>query len=184
VKKTILLSVGLLLLFSACALFPHRGRHISWPEQIIHIEAMCELDMSWRGMKYNGSMSLTMNYPSRFQIEIYGPFGDTLMFLKKNNNDFLLATKEERFTDAHFFEDRFGIKLKDFIDDLAMMSKKDGADKGNFFVQRHGYRVIYKLDDHENAICWEGRDGKICIRFLEAKFDGKDLLEKGSDQDV
>jgi hypothetical protein len=180
VKKFILLSVGLMLFLSACALFPHRGRDISWPEHIRYMEAMCDLDMSWRGMKYSGSVTLIMNYPSQLQMEIYGPFGDTLMFLKKDGDDFLLATKEERFTDPGFFENRFGIRLRDFIDDIAMVSEKEAGNNGHRYVQRQGYKVLYKLIDGENTVCWEGEDGSICLRFLEAKFDKEDFLEKGS----
>jgi hypothetical protein len=113
-------------------------------------------------------------------MEIYGPFGDTLMFLKKDGNDFLLATKEERFTDSSIFENRFGIKLQDFIDDIAMMSEKEAGNNGPLFVQRQGYKVLYKLNDGENTICWEGKNGSICLRFLEVKFDKEDFLEKGS----
>jgi hypothetical protein len=184
VKKAIALSIGLILLLSACALFPLRGQRIAWPAQIKYIEAMCDLDMSWRGMKYRGSMSLIMNHPSRLQMEIYGPFGDTIMFLKKDGNDFLLATKEERFIDSNIFENRFGIKLREFMDDIAMISEKDAVDDDRFFVQRQGYRVFYKLRNNENTICWEGKDGSICMRFLEAKFDKEDLLEKSDNQGI
>jgi len=184
VKKAIPLSVGLILLLSACALLPLRGRQIAWPAQIIYMEAMGELDMSWRGMKHRGSMSLIMDYPSRLQMEIYGPFGDTVMFLKKDGNDFLLVTKEERFTNSNTFEDRLGIKLPEFMDDIAMMSRKDAADADSFIVQRPGYRVLYTLKDKENTICWEGKDGRICLKFLEVKFEKENSLEKSNNQGV
>lgn len=179
-KKAVLLSAGLIMLLSACALFHHRGQRIAWPEQIRYIEAMCELDMSWRGTKHRGSMSLIMDYPSRFQMEIYGPFGDTVMLLKKDGDDFLLATKEERFIDPHFFEDRFGIKLREFIDDIAMIAEKASAENRPVLVQRMDYRVIYKLQGNENTICWEGKDGSICMRFLEVKFDKEEFFEKSN----
>ena len=169
-KKVISLSVGLVLLLSACALFQPKGQRIFWPAQIRYMEAMCDLDMSWRGMKYRGSMSLIVSYPNLLQMEIYGTFGDTIMFLKKDGDDFLLATKEERFRDPRLFEDRFGIKLQEFMDDIAMISKEDAVDDSHFFVQRQGYRVLYTLKDNENTICWEGKDGTICVKFLEVKF--------------
>ncbi len=84
-----------MLLLSACALFQLRERASLRPEQITYMEAMCDLDMSWRGIRYSGSMSLIVNYPSQIRMEIYGPFGNTLMFLKKDGDDFILATKEE-----------------------------------------------------------------------------------------
>jgi hypothetical protein len=102
------------------------------------------------------------------------------MFLKKDGNVFLLATKEERFTDSSIFENRFGIKLQEFIDDIAMVSEKKAGNSGPLFVQRQGYKVLYKLNDGENTICWEGKDGSICLRFLEVKFDKEDFIEKSS----
>ena len=170
-KKVISLSVGLMLLLSACTLFQPKGRRIIWPEKIRYIEAMCDLDMSWKDMKYNGSMSLIMNYPSGLRMEIYGPFGNTLMFLKKEKDDFLLVTKEERFTDASFFEERFGFKIQDFMDDIATIAEKNNVDKGQLIIQREAYRVLYKFKNKENTICWESKEGSICVKFLEVKFE-------------
>ncbi len=109
------------------------------------MEAMCDLDMSWRGMQYSGSMSLIVNYPSQIRMEIYGPFGNTLMFLKKDGDDFILATKEERFTDSSLFEDRFGFKIKEFMDDIVMIAEKSNEDNGQLIVQRESYRVLYEI---------------------------------------
>lgn len=170
-KKTIILSVGLIMLLSACALFQLRGQRIAWPEQIRYFEAMCDLEMSWKGMQYSGSMSLIMNYPAQLHMEVYGPFGNTLMFLKKDGDDFLLVTKDERLTDSRFFEDRFGFKIREFMDDIATIAEKNSADNGQFVVQREAYRVLYTLKDKENAICWENKEGSICIQFLEVKFE-------------
>ena len=169
-KKVIPLTVGLMLLLSACALFQLRGPRIVWPEQITYMEAMCDLDMSWRGMQYSGSMSLIVNYPSQIRMEIYGPFGNTLMFLKKDGDDFILATKEERFTDSSLFEDRFGFKIKEFMDDIVMIAEKSNEDNGQLIVQRESYRVLYKFKNKENTICWESKEGSICVKFLEVKF--------------
>jgi hypothetical protein len=147
------------------------------------MEAMCELDMSWRGMQYRGSMSLIMNWPNQLQMEIYGPFGDTILVLKSDEHDFLLATKDERFRDPKIFEDRFGIKLREFIDDIAMISRKEALEANHVAVQRPGYKVLYRLKDNENTVCWEGKDGNICIQFLEAKFGHKeDSFEEGNKQ--
>jgi len=185
VKKAILLSVGFVLCLCSCALFQHRGQRIAWPEEILYMEAMCDLNMSWKGMKYSGAMSLVLNYPTQLQMEVYGPFGDTIMFLKKDDDNFLLATKDERFSDANLFENRFGIKIQAFIDDIVMISKKDGLRGKNFAVQRPDYKVLYTVKDKENTICWERQDGKICIRFLEVKFgQDEDLLDESNNQGV
>lgn len=179
-KKAILLSAVLAIFLWSCALIPHRVRPIDWPENITYMAALCELDMSWKGMKYSGSMALVINYPSTLQIEIYGPFGETLLVVKKEGDDFLLATRGEQFTDPRFFEDRFGIKLDDFMDDLAMMSKRDRIGGGNGLVERGSYRVIYRFDDGRDSLCWEGKDGSICVAFVEVTFEKKDFLEKGN----
>jgi hypothetical protein len=185
VKKAILLGVGFILFFSSCALFQHRGQRISWPDEITYMEAMCDLNMSWKGMKYSGAMSLIMHYPTRLQMEVYGPFGDTVMLLKKDEDDFLLATKDERFRDAGLFENRFGITIQEFMDDIVMISIKEGGKSKGFAVQRPDYRVLYTMKDKENMICWERKDGKICIRFLEVKFkEDEELLEESNNQGV
>lgn len=170
-KKAIALSAGLIMFLSSCALFQFRGQRIAWPEQIRYMEAMCDLDMSWKGMKYSGSMSLIINYPSQLHMEVYGPFGNTLMFLKKDGDDFLLVTKDERFTEASFFEDRFGFKIREFMDDIVMVAEKGAADNGQLSIQRQEYMVLYKLKNKKNTICWESKEGSICIKFLEVKFE-------------
>lgn len=176
-----MVSAGLFLLLSACALLQHRGQRITWPEQIKYMEAMCDLDMSWKGMKYRGSMALIMNYPSQLQMEVYGPFGDTIMLLKKDGNDFLLATKDERYKDPSLFEERFGMMLQEFMEDIVMISEKDTLKKNQYIIERPGYSVLYTLKDRENAVCWKGTNGTLCIKFLEVKFGQEvDPLEESN----
>jgi len=182
-KRIVLVGLGVAIVLMACAHFPRRGLSIVWPEQISYLTAMCELDMSWRGAKYSGSMSLRLIYPSQLQMEIYGPFGETLLFIRKDGADFLMATKEERIADVRQFEERFGIKLDEFIEDLAMRTPRDQAN-GIPFVQRESYRVLYKLANDENTLCWDGEEGRICMRFLEANFDVEGNLEKGSSGNI
>jgi hypothetical protein len=144
---------------------------------------MCELDLSWKGTKYSGSMSLRLIYPSQLQMEIYGPFGDTVVFIRKNGADFLMVTKEETIADAGQFEEWFGIKIDEFMEDLTMRSPRDQVN-GMPFVQRKNYRVFHKLANGENTMCWDGGEGRICIKFLEANFDAEGSLGKGSNGDV
>ena len=169
-RKVISLWVGLALLLSACALLQPKGQRIVWPEQIRYMEAMCELDMSWQGMNYDGSMSLIMDYPSQLRMELYGPFGNTLMLLKKDNENFLLVTKDEKITDPTLFEDRFGFKIREFMDDIAMIPQKSLAGNGQLTVQKAAYRVLYRSNNKESTMCLENREGSICIKFLEVKF--------------
>jgi hypothetical protein len=105
------------------------------------------------------------------------------MFLKKDDDDFLLATKDERFRDASLFENRFGISIQEFMDDIVMITRKNTRKGKSFAEQRPDYRVLYTIKDKENTVCWEKTDGNICIRFLEAKFGkDEDLIEEGYNQ--
>lgn len=169
-KRSLLLCAGLLVLVSACALIQLKSKRILWPENITYMEALCDLNMSWRDMKYSGSMSLIMDYPSRLRMEVYGPFGNTLMFLKKDGDDFLLVTKDERFTDPSFFEDRFGLTIREFMDDISAIAEKSTAHTGKSIVQRGAYRVLYTVGKKENTICWESPEGSICVTFREVRF--------------
>ena len=76
--------------FGLC-LFPRSAAEISWPEKINYMEALCELDMAWKGMNYSGTMSLSLDYPDKVQLEVYGPFGDTLVYLRKDGGNFVLV---------------------------------------------------------------------------------------------
>ncbi|MCX5805505.1 MAG: hypothetical protein NT010_05465 [Proteobacteria bacterium] len=170
-KKTFIVFCFFILL-SSCALFP-RKTHIIWPEKIEYLEALCDIDISWRDMKYSGSMSLKMKHPDRLQFEVYGPFGETVVYLAKNRDKFSFVSSDEKFSNEKMFEERFGIKLNEFIDDISFMNyRKEGRE--SVYFKRENYVVIYRLDNTENSICWKGKDGSICMNFLEAVFDEKE----------
>jgi hypothetical protein len=166
---------------TSCSLFPHRVSFIAWPERVDRMRAFCDLDMSWKDMRYSGTMALTIEYPDRFAVEIYGPFGDTAAYLKKDENGFLFRSEEEKLTDEKRFEARFGIRLKDFMDDLAMRGLSGGPGTSGI-VERNGYQVVYEFSGQRNRVCWRGADGSICVKFLEASFDGEGRLGKSSDR--
>lgn len=180
--KITILCVAVLL--HACAILPKRTARIVWPDNIEYMAALCELDMSWRGMTYSGAMSLQVNYPDTLLIEVYGPFGNTVMYVKKDRNGFLLENREVRDTEEGKFEKEFGIQLSDFIEDITMKATKESDEKGSSVMQRRGYTVTYRLDNDENTICWRGADGHICIQFLEVSFDRGTGLGKGTPADM
>lgn len=169
--KKIAIIICTFILLSSCTLFP-RKTHITWPDKIEYMEAICDIDMSWRDMKYSGSMSLKMKYPDRLQIEIYGPFGETVVYLVKNTDKFSFISSDEKFNDEKVFEERFGIKLQELIDDISAINYRRNGQEGIYF-KRENYVVIYRFDNDENSICWKGKDGSICMRFLEVVFDEK-----------
>lgn len=169
--KKIALLIFISFLISACALIPRKTVQIAWPDNIQYIEAFCELDMSWKDTKYSGSMSLILEYPDKLIIDVYGPFGDTVIHLKKEGEKFLLVTKEGLTSEESEFEQDFGIKLSEFIEDLAIKGYRKGETR-DAFIQKNSYKVKYNLKGSGgNNICWEIKDGNMCITFLEAKFE-------------
>ncbi len=177
-KKTVSVIFVLLLVTTSCVTLP-RKTHINWPEKISYLEALCELDMSWRDMKYSGSMSVKMRYPDQFTVEVYGPFGETVMYIQKDKGRFLFVSSDERYNDQKRFEERFGIKLDEFIDDMALRNYVQNSPEGHYY-KREKYVVIYRLDNNEDRICWKGKDGSICVSFLEAVFDEERHVGKDS----
>jgi hypothetical protein len=170
VKKG-LIWVCVLFLLSGCSLVSRKtALPITWPEKFEYMEALCELDMAWKDMQYSGSMSLKLAYPDSIQFEVYGPFGDTVVYLRKAEGAFLLMAGDEKFVDEKAFERRFDINLKDFMDDIMRKGPIEEGPDGPF-VQREKYRVVYKVGEGGSTVCWEGADGSICMRFLEARFD-------------
>jgi len=150
-------------------LLPRKSSEINWPEKLTYMEAACELDMAWKGTDYSGAMSLTIEYPQKFQFEVYGPFGDTIVYLKKEGGAFLLLAGDERYTDEKAFEEKFGIRLNQFMEDIAFRGSGEmhGPETP---VMRDGYKVLYDLKGTSNRICWVGAQGRICVTFLEARF--------------
>ena len=171
-KRLYLLWVLCLFFLYSCALFPKITKKISWPQDVDYMEAMCELNMAWMDMNYSGTMSLVMEYPDRLSIEVYSPFGDTVFFLNRYKEYFLLLTAEEKITNEMGFQRRFNLNLKDFIDDLALKGIKC-IHREDCEIDKARYKVIYRLNG-ENTICWEAMEGKICIKFMEATFKKKD----------
>ncbi len=168
--KRLLLFIIVFLLFTACALFTKKTYQIIWPDNIEYMEVFSEMDMLWNDKRYSGSMSLKLDYPEILVIDVFGPFGDTVIHLEKVGDKFLWATKEETLTDENRFEEYFGIRLSDFIDDLAFKTyKKSGSVKG--FIQRNGYSVSYSINSiGDNNICWTIKGGNMCINFVDARF--------------
>jgi hypothetical protein len=168
VKKAVL-GLCALILLSSCVSFP-RKTEIVWPHEIGSLAAFCELDMSWRDMKYSGSMSVKMTYPDKLHLEVYGPFGETIVYLLKDGERFSFISGEEKFNDQKKFEERFGIRLSDFIEDMAIRGPLTSGPGGSY-VRRETYVVVYELEGNKDRMCWKGGDGSICVRFLEAAFN-------------
>lgn len=149
---------------------PRRTIQILWPNNIQYIEAICELDLMWKDSRYSGTMSLILDYPDKLLIDVYGPFGDTVVHIQKDIEKFIMTTKEGSVYNEAKFESDFGIKLTEFIDDLARKNHNITNDAKIDNNERKRYKVRYDLEDGNNKICWEMKDGDMCITFLDVKF--------------
>jgi hypothetical protein len=162
-----------LVLLAGCAGLQKRAEQ-PWPASVTFIETEGDIEMAWRDTKFSGSMALKMEYPGTLDLEIYGPFGQTIAFLKKNEQEFLFAAGDERITSESVFHQRIGIDVRVFMDDIAMRGDKVEAPGGAFIV-RDDYRVTYGHDKRgRREISWEGRDGRISLTLTGESFDRED----------
>jgi hypothetical protein len=153
----------------ACASIPPKIP-IEWPDVVEYIEASGHLAMSWRKMDFSGSVTLQMDYPNLFVLEIYGMFGQTVAYVKKEHQDFLLVAGDEKTTDKRAFEERYGLRLEDFMDDLAMKGEKRQLN-GSTIIERPNYRVIYDRDRRgRRMMTWKGPDGTMQLLFTQVSF--------------
>ena len=164
--------VSCLLLLSGCALFPHRVEVLQWPTDVPSLQGEGDLDMAWKKERFSGPFAIKMTYPDMLDLEVFGPFGQTLLYVKKEGDRFLLATGEEKITDEAIFEERYGFRPEQLMDDLAMRGQKRETPAG-LVAERGQYRVLYGQDRQgRRKICWEGREGSICLSFSEIGFAG------------
>lgn len=160
-----------LVLLAGCAGLQKRAEQ-PWPASVTFIETEGDIEMAWRDTKFSGSMALKMEYPGTLNLEIYGPFGQTIAFLKKNEQEFLFAAGDERITSESVFHQRIGMDVKVFMDDIAMRGDKVDAPGGAYIV-RDNYRVTYGHDKRgRRMIRWEGTEGRISLTLTDETFNG------------
>jgi len=135
------------------------------------MDAVCELTVSSRDFRYSGEMSLKLDYPQTFKAEVYGPFGDTIVSIAKQDGQFSMKTGTEDVQDEERFWDMFHISVDDFINDITLRGNMQQDSTGTSFIQRTYYRVLYELDRPEPTIRWISTQGNIVIKFLEANFE-------------
>ncbi|HVN24932.1 MAG TPA: hypothetical protein VMT71_13250 [Syntrophorhabdales bacterium] len=166
-------------LLSSCASIP-RKEAVEWPERLQYLEALGDLSMSWRKIDFSGTVSIKMDYPSLFVLEIYGMFGQTIAYIKKEGDNFLLVAGDEKSTDERIFEEHYGFRIENFMDDLAMKGDRQQVN-GSSVIERAGYRVIYDRDRKgRNKITWKGPDGTMQLLFTQVSFaPGESSVDSG-----
>jgi hypothetical protein len=163
----------LLLLLAGCASIPDKIQ-VTWPERIDFMEAMGDVDVSWRKADFSGSLLLRMEYPHLLFLEVYGAFGQTLVHVKREGGTFLFIAGDEKTTDERLFENRTGLRLQQFMDDLAMQGERREL-SGAIAIDRGSYRVLYGHDNKgRRTITWEGGDGTMKLVLSRVSFARED----------
>ncbi len=167
-----LLFVSFLIFISGCALLQRKGENLQWPSDVNSLKGEGDLDAEWRKEHFSGPFVVTMAYPDQFLLEVYGPFGQTLIYVRKEAGRFLLVAGDEKTTDEAVFERKYGFRLSQFIDDLAMRGDRQETPQG-WTMEHENYRVDYGQDRRgRRQICWESGDGSICLTFDTITFTG------------
>ena len=167
-----LFAASFLLLLWGCALLPHKAEVLEWPTDIPSLQGEGDLDMAWRKERFSGPFVIKMVYPDFLDLEVFGSFGQTLLYVKKEGDRFLLVAGEEKTTDEALFEERYGLSIRQLMDDLAMRGQRRETPAGPV-LERGQYRVLYGQDRHgRRKLCWESSEGSICLSFSEIGFGG------------
>ena len=159
--------LALLLLLSACTLVQRRVEVLSWPPDLPRFEGEGDLDFRSQKERFSGSFLIKMAYPDHLFLEVYGPFGQTLLHLQKNGDQFLLIAGEEKTTDEKLLVERFHFTARELMDDLAMRGEKEETPDG-LVATRRGYKVSYGHDRRgRRNMCWQREDGFLCLAFKD-----------------
>jgi hypothetical protein len=160
----------LLALLPACALIQRKVEIIPWPSEVSFLDGEGDLDIRSPKERFSGSFTCRMAYPHMLFFEAYGPFGQTLLHLRKDGEKFLLIAGGEKTADETVLLDRFGFTVKEFMHDLALRGDKRET-PGGLVAQGRGYQIVYGHDRRgRRTMCWERQDGRLCLAFSEISF--------------
>jgi len=178
-KKAVVLFIALPLLLCACSHLYKKTAPAVWPDDFNYIEALCEIDVRFKDQQYSGEMSLKVEYPHSIFIEVYGPFGNTVLSVARSDGRFVMHAENKEVTNENEFYRLFHIRIDDIIEDLTFKGPLVGPEAGILYKERDNYMVTYYTGDDENRICWSGPEGVFCINFLEVNFSKGESIGKG-----
>jgi hypothetical protein len=153
------------IIFSACSIGVRKAP-FQWPVVIDCMEGTGDIDLSWRGRKSSGSFALKLESQSVLLFEVYGPFGQTVLHVKKEGGRLDIISAEGRTEAERFFEEQYGMHIDGFIDDLFMRGMATETSEGKY-IDRTRYRVLYTSQSDRPRICWVNPNGSICLTFAE-----------------
>jgi hypothetical protein len=164
----------LLVLSAGCALVqspPDSKGLVFWPSHITYLEGEGDLSFSSQKERFSGSFLLSLTYPSHFFLEVYGPFGQTIVHVERNNDSFLFVAGEEKIYDESAMSRRFGFSSLQLMDDLCVKWPVETNPSG-FAIHRPGYDVVFsKSRRGKQSVCWEKHDSRICLVFDKVIFE-------------
>lgn len=162
-----LLFVFFLIFISGCALLQTKGENLPWPSGVQSLTGEGDFDVVWGNERFSGPFMVRMEYPDRFLLEVFGPFGETLVYVHKEAGRFLLVAGDKKTTDEAVFARRYGFGISQFLNDLALGAQKQEMPEG-WTTEHERYRVEYNLDSQgRKMIRWENRNGSVCLTFDE-----------------
>jgi len=176
-RKAAIVLIALPFLFLSCAHVGKRPVSITWPAHFDYLEAWCEIDVMLKNRQYTGDMSLKAEYPHMLFLEVYSPFGTTILSVDRSEDHFIMRTDDELLTNENEFYRLFNIRMDDIIEDITLKGEIR-TDSVVPYKERPGYTVYYHLNNESSRICWKVEDGNFCIRFMDVSFsrerpDGK-----------
>lgn len=130
------------------------------------MEGSGDIDLSWKGRSFSGSFALRLESQSMLLFEVYGPFGQTVLQVKKKEQRVDIITAEGRMANERLFEEQYGMSIDDFMGDLMMKGPARQTPEG-VCIDRDGYGVAYTGSPDKPRICWFKPDGSICLIFSE-----------------
>lgn len=125
----------------------------SLPERMRTLQGFGEIRISLKGLKYEGEVSVDLEYPGKLTASFYGPFGEVEAFLRADSSSFIFLFGEQTIEDKNAFEKILQISLEGFIEAFLM-----GEGTGGLKRKKRG-----------RDVCVSGKSGEICIRFSEVK---------------
>lgn len=161
-----LLLFCLLLICSSCAIAVRKAP-FQWPATVEYMEGSGDMDLSWKGRTFSGSFALKLESRSMLLFEVYGPFGQTVLQVKKVGERIDIITAQGGTAKERLFEEQYGMSVNDFIDDLLMKGPLKQTAEGAYIDRSKGYRVSYEGNTDRPKICWLNPEGSICLSFTE-----------------
>ncbi|HAR95475.1 MAG TPA: hypothetical protein DCR97_05870 [Deltaproteobacteria bacterium] len=176
--KRITFLLCVVILCSSCTVAV-RKEPFQWPATVDYVEGSGDMDLSWKGRTFSGSFAVRSESLSLFFFEVYGPFGQTLLQVKKQGEWVDILTGDGKRGSERLFEEHYGMNINDFIDDLMMKGRTTETSEGDR-IDRAGYRVLYSQRKDKPQICWLNDGGSICLIFSDLTFTRDGQSGEGS----